>query len=145
MKNKMNSFNKMNITKLFLLALVLITAFGGCNRLKQVKELTEKVAGDRLYFCERYVASEIGEGTQFKPGKVTVMLKLTKSIGVSEVDINITDAATGKAVDTVPFTVQPSWDYIHFDDVDFNKKGKYKVSCLKKDGTVIATNEVEII
>lgn len=135
----------MKITKLTLLALILILSATGCNRLKQVKDLTEKISGDRLYFCERYVASEIGEGTQFKPGKITVMLKLTKSIGVSEVDINITDVATGKAVDTVPFTVQPSWDYIHFDDVDMNKKGKFKVSCLKKDGTVIATNEVEII
>ena len=135
----------MKITKLTLLVLLLITAFGGCGKLKQVKELTEKISGDRLYFCEKYVASEIGEGTQFKPGKITVMLKLTKSIGVSEVDINVTDVASGKAVDTFPFTVQPSWDYIHFDDVEFNKKGKYKVSCLKKDGTVIATNEVEII
>ena len=135
----------MKITKFIILALILITAAGGCNRLKQVKDLTEKISGDKLYFCERYVASEIGEGTQFKPGKITVMLKLNKSIGVSEVDINITNAATGKAVDTVPFTVQPSWDYIHFDDVEFKDKGKYKVSCLKKDGTVIATNEVEII
>jgi hypothetical protein len=135
----------MKITKLTLLVLILVTAFGGCGRLKQVKELTEKISGDRLYFCEKYVASEIGEGTQFKPGKITVMLKLTKSIGVSEVDINVTDVASGKAVDTFPFTVQPSWDYIHFDDVEFSKKGKYKVSCLKKDGTVIASNEVEII
>lgn len=135
----------MRITKLTLLLLVLITAMGGCNRLKQVKDLTEKISGDRLYFCERYVASEIGEGTKFKPGKVTVMLKLNKAIGVSEVDINITNTATGKAADTVPFTVQPSWDYIHFDDVEFNEKGKFKVSCLKKDGTVIATNEIEII
>lgn len=135
----------MKIAKLTLLVFVLLTAVSGCGRLKQVKDLTEKISGDRLYFCERYVATEIGEGTQFKPGKVTVMLKLSKSIGVSEVDINITEVASGKAVDTVPFTVQPSWDYIHFDDVEFEKKGKYKVSCLKKDGTVIATNEVEII
>jgi hypothetical protein len=135
----------MRITKFIILALVLITAAGGCNRIKQVKDLTEKISGDKLYFCERYVASEIGEGTQFKPGKVTVMLKLTKAIGVSEVDINITNTATGKAIDTEPFTVQPSWDYIHFDDIEFKEKGKYKVSCLKKDGTVIATNEVEII
>ncbi len=135
----------MRITKLSLLLFVVLFAASGCGRLKQVQQLTETISGDRLYFCERYVASEIGESKEFKPGKVTVMLKLTKAIGVSEVEINITDAATGKAVDTVPFTVQPSWDYIHFDDVDFNAKGKYKVSCLKKDGTVIATNEVDII
>jgi hypothetical protein len=40
--------------------------------------------------------------------------------------------------------VQSSWDYIHFDDVEFKEPGKYKVSCLKKDGTVIASGEVEI-
>jgi hypothetical protein len=135
----------MKINKISLLVIGALFILSGCGRLKQVQQLTEKISGDRLYFCERYVASEIGESTEFKPGKITVMLKLTSSIGVSEVDINITDVATGKAVDTVPFTVQPSWDYIHFDDVEFSKKGKFKVSCLKKDGTVIATNEVDII
>lgn len=135
----------MRLTRIGLLVLALSFVIAGCGRIKQITEITDKLSGDRLYFCERYVASEIGEGSQFKPGKVTVMLKLSKSIGVSEVDINITDVSTEKAVDTQPFTVQPSWDYIHFDDVEFNKKGKYKVSCLKKDGTVIATNEVEII
>ncbi len=135
----------MKLTRIGLLVLAMSFVIAGCGRIKQITEITDKLSGDRLYFCERYVASEIGEGSQFKPGKVTVMLKLSKSIGVSEVDINITDVSTGKAVDTQPFTVQPSWDYIHFDDVEFNKKGKYKVSCLKKDGTVIATNEVEII
>ncbi len=135
----------MKLTKTVLLLLAMAFVIAGCGKIKQITEITDKLSGDRLYFCERYVASEIGEGTQFKPGKVTVMLKLSKSIGVSEVDINITDVSSGKAVDTQPFTVQPSWDYIHFDDVEFSKKGKYKVSCLKKDGTVIATNEVEII
>jgi hypothetical protein len=135
----------MKLTKISLMLLAMAFVITGCGRLKQITEITDKLSGDRLYFCERYVASEIGEGTKFKTGKVTVMLKLSKSIGVSEVDINITDVSTGKAVDTQPFTVQPSWDYIHFDDIMFNEKGKYKVSCLKKDGTVIATNEVEII
>jgi hypothetical protein len=135
----------MKLTRISLMLLAMAFVITGCGRLKQITEITDKLSGDRLYFCERYVASEIGEGTKFKTGKVTVMLKLSKSIGVSEVDINITDVSTGKAVDTQPFTVQPSWDYIHFDDIMFNEKGKYKVSCLKKDGTVIATNEVEII
>ena len=34
---------------------------------------------------------------------------------------------------------------INFDDVEFKNTGKYKVSCLKKDGSVLATGEVEII
>lgn len=106
-----------------------------------IKNLTKS---DKLYFCEKYTTTEIGEATKFPAGPVTVMVKLSKPIGVSSVDINVTDVETGKPVDTFPFTVQSSWDYIHFDDVEFKEPGKYKVSCLKKDGTVIATNEIEI-
>ncbi len=73
------------------------------------------------------------------------MLKLKNKIGEKSVNINVTDVSSGKAVNTFPFTVQPAWDYIHFDDVQFDDTGKYKVSCLKEDGTVIATGEVEII
>jgi len=135
----------MKSLRISLLMFAVLVAFSGCNKVKQLQNLTEKISGDRLYFCERYVTKEIGEDTKFKPGKITVMVKLQNPIGEKEVDINVTDAATGKAVDTFPFTVQSSWDYIHFDDVEFKEKGKYKVSCLKKNGTVIASGEVEII
>jgi hypothetical protein len=131
---------------IFIFAVTFVT---GCSRINTIKNLTEKVSdevkGDRLYFCERYVTKEIGEGTKFKKGKVTVMMRLKNKIGEKSVNINITDQSTGKAVNTFPFTVQPNWDYIHFDDVEFSDTGKYKVSCLKEDGTVIATGEVEII
>jgi len=135
----------MKFAKLTLLLLAVVMIGSGCNRIKQVQELTDKLSGDKLYFCEKYVTKEIGEGTQFKPGKITVMVKLQNPIGEKEVDINVTDAATGKAVETFPFTVQSNWDYIHFDDVEFKEKGKYKVSCLKKNGDVIVSGEVEII
>ena len=139
----------MRYLKTFAVLLFMVTLAAGCNRINTIKNLTEKVSdevkGDRLYFCEKYVTKEIGEDTKFKTGKVTVMLKLKNKIGESSVNLNITDLGTGKVVDTVPFTVQPSWDYIHFDDVEFKNTGKYKVSCLKKDGSVLATGEVEII
>lgn len=128
----------MNRIKLFSVFAVLFLVVVSCSKLKDL------AGGDRLYFCEKYTSKEIGEGTKFPVGNVTVMLKLSKPIGVTSVDINITDVTAGKPVDTVPFTVQSSWDYIHFDDVEFKDPGKYKVSCLKKDGTVIATGEVEI-
>ena len=128
----------MNKLKLFTAFTILFIAIVSCSMLKNL------TGGDRLYFCEKYVTKEVGEGTKFSAGKLTVMLKLSKPIGVSSVDVNITDASTGKAVNTVPFTVESSWDYIHFDDVEFKDPGKYKVSCLKKDGTIIASGEVEI-
>ena len=136
---------KTRFTFFALLALMIFPALYGCNKIKAIKEVTEQLQGDRLYFCERYVTKEIGEGTKFKAGEVTVMVKLKNPIGESAVDINITDAASGKVVDTVPFNIQSSWDYIHFDNVEFKEPGKYKVSCLKKDGSVIASGEVEII
>lgn len=140
----------MKFVKSSFILIVILTAFSipflnGCSKIKALKEVSEMVQGDRLYFCERYVTKEIGEATKFKKGKVTVMVKLKNAIGESTVDINITDISTGKAVDTYPFTVQPSWDYIHFDDVEFKETGKFKVSCIKKNGDVIATGEVEII
>lgn len=128
----------MQKAKLILSLTVLFLVAVSCSKLKNL------AGGDKLYFCERYTSTEIGEGTKFPAGKVTVMLKLSDPIGVTSVDINITDKSSDKVVETLPFTVQSSWDYIHFDDVEFSKPGKYKVSCLKKDGTVIATNEVEI-
>jgi hypothetical protein len=124
--------------KTFAALTVLFLVVVSCSKLKDL------AGGDKLYFCEKYTTKEVGEGTKFTTGTITVMVKLSKPIGVTSVDINISDAASGKPVDTVPFTVQSSWDYIHFDDVEFKEPGKYKVSCLKKDGTVIATGEVEI-
>ncbi len=141
-----------NSTLKFILLLMIFAGFiSGCGKINKIKEITEKVSdevkGDRLYFCERYdnASGEVNVAKQFTTGNLTVMLKLSKPIGVKDVNINVTDMGTGKAVDTFPFTVQSSWDYIHFDDVNFSKAGKYKVSCLKKDGTVIATGEIEII
>jgi hypothetical protein len=128
----------MNKVKFIAAFAVLFIAIVSCSMLKNL------AGGDRLYFCEKYVTKEIGEGTKFPAGKITVMMKLSKPIGVSSVDINITDLGTGKAAETLPFTVQSSWDYIHFDDVEFKDPGKFKVSCLKKDGTVVCSGEVEI-
>src|SRR5205814_10315708 len=129
----------MNKFKTFAVLAVLLLVLVSCSKLKNL------AGGDKLYFCEKYTTTEVGEGTKFTTGTITVMLKLSKAIGVSSVDVNVTDKATGKVVNTQPFTVQPDWDYIHFDDVEFKEPGKYKVSCLKKDGTVIASNEVEIV
>ncbi len=125
--------------KIFTAFVILFIVVVSCSLIKNL------MPGDKLYFCEKYTTKEVGEGTKFTTGTITVMVKLTKPIGVSSVDINVTDVSSGKAVDTFPFTVQSDWDYIHFDDVNFKEPGKYKVSCLKKDGTVIATGEVEIV
>jgi hypothetical protein len=127
----------------FLLAVVVLTSLAfGCSMFGK-KE-------NRLYFCEKYdaVKGEIGESSKFTTGALTVMVDLRPSktkIGVSDVNINITNKGTGEVVETLPFTVQPSMDYIYFNDVEFKKAGTYRVSCLKKDGTVVVSGEVEIV
>lgn len=133
----------MRINHKFLLAvLVLISLALGCSMFGS-KE-------NKLYFCETYdpAKGEIGESSKFTTGTLTIMVDLrpTKTkIGVSDVNVNITNKATGEVVETIPFTVQPSMDYIYFNEVAFTKPGTYRVSCLKKDGTIIATGEVEIV
>jgi hypothetical protein len=128
--------------KITLSFLSLLIVFSSCSKLKDI------TSSDRLYFCEKYISSTDkceGESTKYTTGTLTVMIKLSKPIGVSEVDINITDLSSGKAVDTYPFTTPSTEDYIYFDGVDFKEPGKYRVSCLKKDGTVIVSNEIEIV
>lgn len=125
--------------KTFISFFILVLTLISCSKIQSLLER------DKLYFCERYDGREIGKSDKFTVGKLTVMVKLSKPIGVSEVDINITDKATGSVVETYPFTVSADWDYIHFDNVNFSDPGKYRVSCLKKDGTVIVSGEVEIV
>lgn len=127
----------------FLLAVVVLFSLAlGCSMFGE-KE-------NKLYFCEKYdpVKGEIGKSSKFTTGSLTVMVDLrpTKTkIGVTDVNINITNKGTGEVIETLPFTVETSMDYIYFNDVSFAKPGTYRVSCLKKDGTVIATGEVEIV
>lgn len=111
----------------------------------------ESVAGGSLYFCEEYRGGkEIGVSDVFTipraGGYLTVMIKLDKPIGVGKVDLRISKKTDGseKIVETVPFDVQPDWDYIHFDEVTFHTAGMHRVTLLKPDGTPIAAGDVEI-
>ncbi|HEY5124184.1 MAG TPA: hypothetical protein VIL99_02515 [Ignavibacteria bacterium] len=136
MKEKLNSQFKFYLTVLIAAGFLL-----GCGK------ITSLFKGDKLYFCEKYdpVKGEIGESDKFTTGYLTVMVKLSKPIGVTDVDINVTDIKKNEVVNTQPFTVTSEMTYIYFDKVTFDKTGKYKVSLLKKDGTVIVTGEIEII
>lgn len=114
-------------------------------------EETSTKTGNRLYFCEEYKnGKEIGVSDVFnistKGGYLTVMIKLDDPIGVGKVDLRISKktGSTEKIVETIPFDVQPDWDYIHFDEVTFKTAGMYKVTLLKPDGTPIANGDIQI-
>ncbi|MBS1517308.1 MAG: hypothetical protein JSS91_04405 [Bacteroidetes bacterium] len=137
-----------NYYKSILGFLVLLILVLGCSK---IKNLADSSKGNKLYFCESYnPASDKCEGESFKytKGNLTVMLDLrpTKTkLGVTSVNINVTDLASGKVADTFRFDTQSDMDYVYFDNVKFDAAGKYRVSALKPDGTVIVSNEIEII
>lgn len=108
-------------------------------------------SGGKLYFCEEYRnGKEVGVSDVFTipsgGGYLTVMIKLNEPIGVGKVDLRISKKTGGseKIVETIPFDVQPDWDYIHFDEITFHSAGKHRVTLLKPDGTPIASGDVTI-
>lgn len=107
--------------------------------------------GSKLYFCEEYSIEKdecLGKAKKYTQGALTVMVDLRpekKTIGVSEVNINITDLKSGEVEETFGFETNPSADYVYFNNVKFLRSGKFRVSALKPDGTVIVSNEIEII
>lgn len=115
------------------------------------KEETSTKSGNRLYFCEEYRnGKEIGVSDVFTipsgGGYLTVMIKLDEPIGVGKVDLRISKKTGGteKIIETIPFDVQPDWDYIHFDEVTFRSAGSHRVTLMKADGTPICSGDIEI-
>ncbi len=118
---------------------------------EETKKESSSISGGRLYFCEEYRGGkEIGVSDVFtipsRGGYLTVMIKLDKPIGVGKVDLRISRLSGGseKIIETIPFDVQPDWDYIHFDEVTFHQSGTHRVTMLKPDGTPVASGDVEI-
>lgn len=133
---------KVKYTLLVFLGLFLVNSISGCNIIRGF------IGADRLYFCERYDAVNDfceGRGEKFGVGSLAVLADLKKPIGVDEVFINVKDNSTGQNVSNLPFTVKPEMDYINFKGVSFTSAGNYKVSLIKKDGSVIASNDLEIV
>jgi len=137
-----------NYFKSFFALIILVAVVLSCSKLT---ELTSDSKGDKLYFCEKYVLSSDdceGKSTKYSPGRLTVMVDLRpskKKLGVESVNINVTDLKSGEVADTFPFDTKEDMDYVYFEDVNFKNPGKYKVSALKPDGTVIVSNEIEIV
>lgn len=137
-----------NYYKPVLALVVLLFLVLGCSKLK---ELGDSAGGNKLYFCESYSSATDkceGKSSKYTQGNLTVMVDLrpTKTkLGVTSVNINITNLATGEVSDTYPFDTNSDMDYIYFDNVKFKDTGKFKVSALKPDGTVIVSDEIEIV
>lgn len=124
------------------------------------KESSSKKEGEaKLYFCEQYKnGEEVGVSERFTPGWLTVMVDTRPAgtkLGTGKVELKLSkikdssgDDISEKIIRTVPFDVQADWDYTYFTDkknLKFDSPGTYRVVCQKKDGTPIATGEVEVV
>ena len=124
------------------------------------KESSSKKEGEaKLYFCEQYKnGEEVGVSERFTPGWLTVMVDTRPAgtkLGTGKVELKLSkikdasgDDISEKIIRTVPFDVQADWDYTYFTDkknLKFDSPGTYRVVCQKKDGSPIATGEIEIV
>jgi len=132
----------------FLFSLVVLAGLVlGCSKLGDLAGGNS----DKLFFCENYTPGNDkcdGESSKYTEGYLTVVIDVRptkKKIGVSTVNINITDQNSGEVVETYPYSTDADMDYVYFEKVDFKRPGKFKVSALKPDGTVLVSNEIEIV
>jgi len=105
-----------------------------------------------LYFCQEYdyEKGEVGQGSVFTPGQITVMVKANDPLGLKEVDIQFDklNMRTGKYefYDKIPFTLNPKGNYFYFtkDEMQLKEVGVYRCFLLSGD-KVIANSSLEII
>ncbi len=113
---------------------------------------TQQLMNDSLYFCREYKnGQEIGLSDLFsinpKGDSITVMLRTKGNINESHVKIYIEKVTESslKYISTQKFDVEPTWDYIFFEGIKFYEEGVFKVSLLRNDDSVIASNFVTIV
>ena len=135
-----NNLLRNNLLFLFSVG-VILTAIFGCGKIQSF------VGTNKLFFCDKYIAESDfceGEGNKFSVGSLTVMAKLKDPVGTDEVFVNVTDKASGNTVNDFPFTVAPDMMYINFKGVSFISAGSYTVNLVTKEGSVLASNDIEI-
>lgn len=106
-----------------------------------------------LYFCEEYSSTlgEIGISDRFTTGYLTVMVKASNPLGLSDVSIQFDKyncrTNTFEYYKKFPYTVSPSMDYIYFagDDLSFDTPGIYRVFLLDASNRTVASSLIEII
>lgn len=104
-----------------------------------------------MYFCERYdnVSGEINCSDRFTKGTLTVMVKLASPIYYTKVSIQLDkyDKATENFEyhSSEEFDIEQGWDYIHFNNIMFNKRGIFRVFLLSPGGETITSALLEII
>lgn len=134
----------------FFLILFAVALFIGFNT--KVHAQTSPV----LYFCESYDDSrgEINISDRFHTGYLTVMVKATDPLGLTDCSIQFDryNTRTGEFeyYKKFNYTVSPSMKYIYFSrnsesDMSFDKTGIYRVFLLDARDRTVTSGLIEII
>jgi hypothetical protein len=107
---------------------------------------------DTLYFCRQYSnGEEIGLSDIFAipPGgdSITIMVKTKGPVNEKHVSIVVDKSQSGAftRIGTHKFDIEPGWDYIFFDGINFWSEGLYTVSLLRENGDPIAVGNVTMV
>lgn len=108
-----------------------------------------------LYFCERYGdEGEIGTSDRFTTGYITVMVKASSALGLTDCFIQYDkyNASTRKFeyYKQFDFTIEADMKYVYFEksssnDMAFDAPGFYRVFLLDSRKNTITSSVVEII
>lgn len=109
-----------------------------------------------MYFCERYddVTGEVDISDRFYPGYLTVMVKSSTAMGLSDVSIQFDkfDCATQtfNYYKKFNYTVTPDMKYVFFSrnsesDMSFEEPGIYRVFLLNSSNRTVASALIEIV
>lgn len=138
---------KINLLLVLVMALMAFTF--------TVKDINAQ-SGAVLYFCEQYDSEygEIGISDRFTTGYLTVMVKSSTALGLSDVYIQFdkyncstAEFAYYKKFD---YKVTPDMKYIYFSknessDMSFDTPGIYRVFLLDENGNTVASGLIEVI
>lgn len=109
-----------------------------------------------LYFCEKYdnKKGEVNVSDRFTTGYLTVMVKCSHELGLTDVHIQFdkwdTDKEDFEYYKKFDYTVEPDMSYIFFrkndeSDMKFDEPGFYRVFLLDDNDKTIASALIEIV
>ncbi|MBS1493846.1 MAG: hypothetical protein JST55_10055 [Bacteroidetes bacterium] len=135
----------MSKLKLFFCMVAIVILFGASHK-------SYAQNGPVMYFCSSYGSSgEIDISDRFTTGYLTVMVKCSYALGLSDCHIQFDklNMNTGKFdyYKKFPYTVSPDMSYIYFEgeDLSFDKSGIYRVFLLDSKDRTVTSALIEII
>lgn len=134
----------MSKLKLFLCIVAVVVLFGATQK-------SYAQASPVMYFCTSYNGTEKNISDRFTTGYLTVMVKSSYALGLSDVSIQFDklNQRTGSFEYNKKFNyvLNPDDSYVYFSgkDLSFSSPGIYRVFLLDSSGNTVTSALIEII